>query len=181
MIILCHQKCNTNFKEILNFYSNIYNQQLNIQQLSKFSCPDCGSSSFCNWGYYTRNINYIGHNVLEYKTIKIKRIRCNHCGHTHALIPSFIVPYKVSLLDILLASINNDDITISYSFDTINKWHLTFNNFLPYLKTLFDNSNTNDIIYKFKSEIFYYYKLFYDTYKKIFMMTHKGIFNMSPF
>ena len=105
MIILFSKKINNHFQLILENYLKEYSKDLDINELNKFVCPHCGDSSFINWGYYTRNINYIGNNILEYKIIRIKRIKCKNCDCTHALIPMFIIPYKINLLDVILSSI----------------------------------------------------------------------------
>lgn len=144
-------------------------------------CPICNSSELIKWGSYKRNINFIDDNILTYRIITIKRIKCKKCGHTHALIPSFIVPYKVNCLDVILSNINNDEITLFFSFDTIEKWKKDFNRFLPYLNTYFINLSKYQIINKFKQDIFKYYEIFYNYTQKILMMTHKAIVGMAYF
>ncbi len=174
MIILNSQKCDTNFKEILENYNSMIN-------LPYMQCPYCKSTDLIRWGSYIRNINYILNNILIYETIAIKRVKCKHCNHTHALIPSFIVPYKTNALDVILACISYDDITLSFSFDTITMLNTQFNYFLPYLKTMFNNISKKEIIDKLKINIFKFYNQFYSLNKKILMMTHIGILNMAYF
>lgn len=39
---------------------------------------------------------------MVYTSIEVKRVRCGSCGHTHAVLPDFIIPYTTySLLFIL--------------------------------------------------------------------------------
>lgn len=52
-------------------------------------CPVCQSDKLIKYGKYERNIGIQG----EYQKINIKRVMCKECGHTHALIPSFILPF----------------------------------------------------------------------------------------
>ena len=52
-------------------------------------CPNCQSDKLIRYGTYERNIGIQG----EYKKINIKRVMCKECGKTHALIPSFILPF----------------------------------------------------------------------------------------
>lgn len=174
MIILNSKKCNTNFKEILEDYKFMLNSPY-------MECPNCKSTELIRWGSYTRNINYIYNNEAIYETIDIKRVKCKCCNHTHALIPAFIVPYKTNALDIILACISYDDITLSFSLDTITMMNTQFNYFLPYLKTMFNNISKNEIIENLKINIFRFYKQFYSLNKKILMMTHIGILNMAYF
>lgn len=174
MIILNSQKYNTNFKKILENYKSLTN-------LPYMECPNCKFTNLIRWGSYTRNINYIHNNIVMYETIVIKRVKCKCCNHTHALIPSFIVPYKTNALDIILACISYDDITLSFSFDTITMFNSQFNYFLPYLKTLFFNISKKEIIEILKTNIFKFYIQFYNFCKKVLMMTHIGIVNMAYF
>lgn len=174
MIILNTIKSNTSFKEILKIYKDLIN-------LPYLECPYCESTELISWGSYTRNINYIHNNTILYETINIKRVRCKNCGHTHALIPSFIVPYKVNALDTILACISFDNSTLSLSFDTISLINKQFNKFLPYLKTMFNNIDKFQIICELKQNIFKRYLQFYNLNKKILMMTHYGILNMAYF
>ena len=174
MIIINPIKSNTNFKEILKDYKKMVN-------LPYLECPYCESTELVRWGSYTRNINYIWNNTILYETIDIKRVRCKDCGHTHALIPSFIVPYKVNTLDTILACTSFDNTTVSFSFDTISLINKQFNKFLPYLKTMFNNMDKFQIIYELKQNIFKYYLSFYKLNKKILMMTHYGVLNMAYF
>lgn len=174
MIILNSEKINNNFKEILKKYNNMTN-------LPYLECAYCGSSSLIKYGTYKRNVCYIDNNKLVNNTIDIKRVICKECGHTHALIPSFIIPYKISLLDVILSGIKDEELTICISFDTINCWNKEFNKFLPYIKTMLKEKDKNEIINKLKEDINDIYKRFYVQYKKIFMMIRPGIYNMVPF
>lgn len=174
MIILNPKKSNTNFKEILKNYNSMSN-------LPYMECPICNSTQLIKWSSYERNINYIDNNVIMYSVIKIQRVKCKNCGHTHALLPSCIVPYRTSLLDVILYAITNDDITLTFSFDTINKWQKDFNKFIPYLKTFFQNISKLLIIMKLKLDIFKFYEIFYNSTKKILMMIHTGVVGMAYF
>lgn len=144
-------------------------------------CPYCGSSELIKWGTYTRNVCFIDNNVLIYKIMKIQRVKCSGCNHTHALLPSFIIPYKRSLLDVVLNSLLNVDITIGISYDVVDKWRKQFNKCLPYLKTMFKNNNKCLIIKTFLQDINHYYKLFFKSFYKILMMTRCGIIGIASF
>lgn len=139
MIILNGKKSNNFFHEIQQKYENMLNNPY-------MECPICGSSKLIKWSSYQRTICFIDHDILQTVIIAIKRIRCKKCGHTHALLPSFIIPYKRSLLDVILNSFINKDITLTISYDVIIKWNKQFNTFLPYLKTLFKKSDKNSVI-----------------------------------
>lgn len=176
MILLFPKNYNNNFLQILNDYKSMVN-------LPYLECPNCNSSNLIRWGYYNRIINFINSNALVYDSIKIIRVRCNDCNHTHALLPSCIVPYKTSLLDVILNGIldSQNPISINYSIDNIIKWKKEFNIFLPYLKTYFNHSSNIDIISNFLNNIHYHYYLFYKYHNLIFMLMRSCLFNMFPF
>lgn len=66
-------------------------------------CPVCGSRGNCAaHGGYTRSlIEYEGGKVV-YRRVRIKRVRCGSCGHTHAVLPDTIVPYSTYSLQFIL-------------------------------------------------------------------------------
>lgn len=178
MIIFNRNKIKSNQKKIKEILKE-YRENFNFNDIE---CPKCGSDNYIFWGGYDRNIYYIDDDKILHDIVYIKRIMCKDCGKTHALLPEYIVPYMQALLDVILSAINDDDIAnqISFSFETINNWKRKYRTiFLPYLKTMFNN--TNDIINKIFEDIFSTYERFYYVNKKILMMTHAGIFNMACF
>ena len=169
-------------KKISKKIKDILKEYVECTYFHGIKCPHCGSDNYIFWGGYDRNIYYIDDGKIIHKILHIKRIKCKDCGKTHALLPEYIVPYMQALLDVILAAINDDDISdqIPFSFETINNWKRKYRKlFLPYLKTMF--SNENNIINKIFEDIFGTYERFYYVNKKILMMTHKGIFNMACF
>lgn len=174
MIILNSKKGNSFFKEIKEFYENMLN-------LPCLECPSCGSTDVIRWGSYVRNVIYIDNDILKYEKIKIRRIRCKNCKHTHALIPSPIVPYKIYILDVILESFKEAKATLSISLDVVDKWNKQFNKFLPYLKTMFNNISKASIIERILQNIHYNYKHFFEMFKKILMMTRSGVVGMPLF
>lgn len=66
-------------------------------------CPVCGSSGNCvPHGSYRRCVvDYIGGKVV-YSSIKVRRVRCTGCGHTHAILPDLIIPYTTYSLFFIL-------------------------------------------------------------------------------
>lgn len=66
-------------------------------------CPVCGSRGNCEGhGRYQRNIIDMRNGRVEYRRIEIKRVRCRSCGHTHGLLPDFIIPYTTYSLFFVL-------------------------------------------------------------------------------
>lgn len=58
-------------------------------------CPFCreegGTGHFIFWGWYSRRIETGGDGTGR---VRIRRIRCSCCRHTHALLPEETVPYS---------------------------------------------------------------------------------------
>lgn len=71
-------------------------------------CPNCGCKD--NYKYYCtyrRNITFVINNeVINFRVI-VTRIICNSCDTTHALLPYFIVPYKVYSFDAICSIVND--------------------------------------------------------------------------
>lgn len=59
------------------------------------TCPVCGASHECSMhASYDRNlIDFISGRPV-YHTIRISRVICSSCGHTHAILPDLIIPYS---------------------------------------------------------------------------------------
>jgi len=57
-------------------------------------CPICGAKhSLSPFAYYKRHLVTYDNNTPKDNTITISRYICSSCGHTHAILPSVIVPY----------------------------------------------------------------------------------------
>lgn len=57
-------------------------------------CPYCKSSGLQSWGSYTRQVRMMsaeGQSIIE---LRVPRLRCPHCRHTHAVIVPGLVPYR---------------------------------------------------------------------------------------
>lgn len=88
MITIITDKINT-FNQIS------YNKFLEGLDYHRLSCS-CGMSGcLINHGYYNRCIK-TSEGII---TLSIMRVKCSHCGKTHAIFPQFIVPYSQILLN----------------------------------------------------------------------------------
>ena len=66
-------------------------------------CPSCHSKgNFIPHGFYKRNIIDFTGGKATYHKISVKRLKCQSCGHTHAVLPDLIVPYAQYSLFFLL-------------------------------------------------------------------------------
>lgn len=67
-----------------------YDEILDGLAFHQLVCPCCGrAGGLTRHGRYVRGIKIEG----EFIRLRILRVKCENCGKTHALLPSYIVPY----------------------------------------------------------------------------------------
>lgn len=171
----------------------IYNNQ-NVKNFSKKNikkyeetenfiingCPKCGNKEIIKWGAYERNVIYYKNGEKIEKTIKIKRIRCKKCGKTHAIIPSFLAPYKIYvqeyITDVLKAEITRKESRTKISTkkkvsrQLIESWLKCFHDHYSRMMTMLIEKNKNRIIRKINKEIYEFIEKYYQENKLIYMM-----------
>ena len=75
--------------------SNFYNKTINNLQFHQLTCP-CGHSGCLSvHGYYRRSVKTPAGKL----TLRICRVKCQCCGHTHAILLSSMVPHSQVLLN----------------------------------------------------------------------------------
>lgn len=90
-------------------YQNIYDKFNNDFNLLTAQCP-CGfKGHFIRYGFYFRNIKTTSGLIC----LKIQRVKCKICGHTHAILLSCMIPYSQILFKDTL------DIIRSTSFEEL--------------------------------------------------------------
>ena len=114
--------------------NNLTSSNQNIQALmptmcdiTSCKCPKChANSNFSIHGYYNRNLVIISKedNVSHEYNISITRAICNSCGSTHALLPDFIVPYKLFSFDSIIYIIA--EVATSSAYQVANKLNFSF-------------------------------------------------------
>lgn len=73
-----------------------YEEILDELAFHRLHCPCCGRGGCLKrHGYYTRGVKVYENPEQSEQTVKLRilRVKCAHCGTTHALLPSYIVPY----------------------------------------------------------------------------------------
>lgn len=103
MIVCFNEKINTfDEKSLKNFKSyndrNSYIQSLmpDISNLDRIICPCChAKNKLIKFGTYERNLSCLLDNSIENYRVTVNRVICKSCLHTHALLPNFIIPYKI--------------------------------------------------------------------------------------
>lgn len=69
---------------------NFYNNLISNLQFHQLTCPCGHSGGLSVHGYYNRSIKLSSGKT----TFRICRVICEHCGHTHAILLSSMVPYS---------------------------------------------------------------------------------------
>lgn len=65
-------------------------------------CPHCSArGAFIFYGHYSRSYFSLTDGSICF--LRIQRVRCRHCHHTHALLPHFLVPFRRFQLGHLLS------------------------------------------------------------------------------
>lgn len=80
---------------------NSYIQSLmpDTTDIDRNICPCChAKNKLIKYGKYERNLSILEDNDVNNYRISVQRVMCKSCGHTHALLPNFIVPYKIMAL-----------------------------------------------------------------------------------
>ena len=89
MVTISLPDCNT-------ISQNYYDQLIASIDLVNIICPVCGHGACMSvHGYYTRHIKESSGGKSP---IRIMRTKCSFCKHTHAILPSAIVPYSQIIL-----------------------------------------------------------------------------------
>ena len=190
-MIICFNKKINSFSKINK--NNFSLTQQDVQDLMPScedihcNCPKCkAKSNFSYHGSYIRNISLIREEKNYDFQVSVTRVICNSCGSTHALLPAFIVPYKIFSLDSILYVVQNSmlssvialseklkiSIALIYSFialilgffchvDSLNREQNQYNNFN---KTYFLLNCLTICDQEFNINFFY-------RYKWIFLMT----------
>lgn len=90
--------------KIKSFSQNNYNEFIDDLPFHRISCTCKQKGCLVKHGYYNRSIKSTD-GLLR---LSILRVRCKSCGKTHAILPSWIVPYSRILY--------RDQVSIIHSF-----------------------------------------------------------------
>lgn len=146
-----------------NFNIRIKEYEKNIKNINLFNIKcSCGKCNLVKYGYYTR---YIKYNDKKEK-ITILRVKCKSCCKTHAILPSFIVPYIQTPILEVLEILQTDDISsIDKEAYIIKRKY--FNIWERKITSLFLDVTDDLTVLIEKCS---------NTFKQCFMQIHKGIY-----
>jgi hypothetical protein len=72
----------------------IFNEYIKAINIDELDCPFCGARHVLSiFTSYDRHLVTYENNTVQDNLVNISRCICSSCGHTHALLPSVIVPY----------------------------------------------------------------------------------------
>lgn len=145
--------------ENFNTKINNYNDFIANLEVKTIKCPNCNLSDMERHGYYKRYINISGKKYY----IRILRVRCKICGHTHAVLPHFVIPYLhepiTNMIELILSnSVDTDDNLYKTIYKIKKKW-------LPML---------NSIMLTFKHSISELVKRCSQVFRMCVMQIHRG-------
>ena len=67
-----------------------------LKDLHNCKCPKCGCiDNFSFHCTYDRNLSFVLNSEVVNYVVTVTRVICNSCSSTHAILPDFIVPYKI--------------------------------------------------------------------------------------
>ena len=100
-------------EELKREFQSLYSRETIDFPLTDACCPHCGKKGVLrHHGFYSRFLIVCGICII----ISVHRLRCSECGHTHALMPSFIIPYEKKFCIDLLALISNKHPDFRYRY-----------------------------------------------------------------
>ena len=136
MIRVFHLFCKLNFKNLSA--EELFNKFMAEFDPRKHSCPWC-KTKHPDWKYHAEYerwlISFKGEVAVTYR-LEITRYKCSSCGHTHAILPEFIIPYQsysflfiiAVMRDYYTRTLTVADICIKYniSVSTLYSWKELF-------------------------------------------------------
>lgn len=143
-------------------------------------CPFCNNTSYEKHGTYERNIiSYNNGKKLENK-IKIKRVRCKKCKRTHAIIPIFIVPYKIHNIEYINNVLKERRVKGKtykmieekklISRQLTSSWEKCLNKHESRIKITLDENKIERAIKKIIESVYAFIERYYQEHQIIYMM-----------
>lgn len=179
MILINLNSVNT-FSEKISFYNNFIN--------FNFICPCCNSNHFIFYGSYSRNFSYLENDKIIDSSIDIQRVFCKNCKSTHALIPDFLIPYKIydanTILTLIINSADSTLISLDNKFNIyrqlILKWKKQFNLYLNKLFSLYSINEHKLLFVLLKNDNNIFYKFYIEFNDLLLMRRFDSNFNYIP-
>ena len=133
--ILCKlNSLNLSDKSLINSYYSKFTP-------SDYSCPHCGGTGhFTYHSAYSRTmISFIASKRIE-SVVNIPRVICQ-CGHTHALLPDFLIPYGSYSLRFILIILQLFMSRHCNVADFCDKWQISISTIYHWKHLFIDHYN----------------------------------------
>lgn len=117
---------------------NAFDKYVNSVKIEALRCPFCGAKhALSPFASYKRHLVTYDNNSAQDNIITISRYICSSCGHTHALLPSILIPYMtfsfkftVSLIhDYLVHKYHSVEVMCDHYGIAISTFYRIFKNF----------------------------------------------------
>lgn len=128
-----------------------------LKNIHNCKCPKCGAiDNFSFHCTYERNLSFCLNDSVQNFTVTVTRVICNSCSSTHALLPDFIVPYKImasfSICKIVIESMHSSALAVSkkfsISYQLIYAYIALMLSFLPNITILHKIHNYSSVFTK---------------------------------
>lgn len=179
MVLQCFKEVNEN--QTIQDLIQEYEEQLN----RKVYCPCCKSVNVIAHGSYERNVVYHIENKKIETKIQIKRILCKECGHTHAILPDFLIPGKQHCLKFIEnimeemtteKSVKEIEQEYSISRQLMSYWKKELIGLKGKLSSLLLVIEFAEIVHEINRIKQEFMKKYYENYKEIYRMQKKNVF-----
>ena len=109
-------------------------------KVSKFTCPCCNASGQCEYiSPYKRTMISAADDTPKVQYLSIKRVRCNSCNHTHAILPDILIPYgsySIRFILIILTKYLHRKTSVA-AF--CNMWHIAVSTLYSWIHLFIDH------------------------------------------
>lgn len=115
---------------IKNSSGKLFSACMNSFQPAQVTCPVCKSSGNCHiHAYYGRKIiDFINGKPVR-SDLTVMRLICDSCGHTHAVLPDFIIPYSQYGLFFILRALAEAFLSWRTIEEICERFQITVNQF----------------------------------------------------
>ena len=109
-------------------------------KVSKITCPCCKAPGQCEYiSPYKRMMISAADDTPKVQCLSIKRVKCNSCGHTHAILPDILIPYgsySIRFILIVLTKYLQRMTSVAVFCD---KWHIAVSTLYSWIHLFIDH------------------------------------------
>lgn len=119
MIIFFNNKIKLLSEKNLN--SNLIQDLMpKFEDIKDNKCPCCKQkNALIKYGHYSRYVSIATENEIQTFRVSVQRVICTSCNKTHALLPSFIVPYVTMAICSITKIVANSAKTSAYQVSNL--------------------------------------------------------------